>query len=201
MKRLVIVSNRVARVKNKSGAGGLVVALASALRESGGVWFGWSCKVAEVAVDAPKISTTGGVTYATVDLNEDDYRDYYKGYANGTLWPLFHYRVDLTSFDRSYYEGYLRVNALFARQLAPLLKPDDIVWVHDYHLIPLGEELRRMGCTMPIGFFLHIPFPVPQIFTTLFNHKRLVRSLLEYDLVGLDLPPLYVPVAMLVLAR
>jgi trehalose 6-phosphate synthase len=79
------------------------------------------------------------------------------------LWPVFHYRLDLADFDAGYIAGYRRVNQLFARKLLPLLKPDDIIWVHDYHLIPLAAELRALGCQQRIGFFLHIPLPPPLI--------------------------------------
>ena len=187
MDRLVIVSNRVAPIVKTATAGGLAVGLKAALQADGGLWFGWSGTVAEGPAE-PTLAEADGVTYATLDLTAEDYAEYYGGYANRTLWPLFHYRVDLTVFDRRYYEGYQRVNALFARHLRPLLKPGDAVWVHDYHLIPLGEELRAAGAAAPLGFFLHVPFPAPQILTTLFNHKRLVRHLLAYDLVGFQTP-------------
>jgi hypothetical protein len=113
-----------------------------------------------------------------------DYQEYYNGYANKTLWPLFHYRVDLTAYDRSFGEGYDRVNKRFAETLLPLIEPDDIIWVHDYHLIPMARELRRMGVTNRIGFFLHIPWPAHQLVTTLPRHRPLVEALFHYDLIG-----------------
>ena len=184
MSRLVIVSNRVAHAAKKASAGGLAIGLHGALKESGGLWFGWSGDVVETASAQPQVTKSRGITYATLDLNSIDFDRYYNGYANRTLWPLFHYRVDLATFDRGFYTGYKNVNEQFAHALAPLLRPDDLIWVHDYHLIPLGEELRKMGCTQPLGFFLHIPFPVPEILCTLYNHRRLVRHLFAYDLVG-----------------
>jgi trehalose 6-phosphate synthase len=184
VKRLVVVSNRVASNEPKASAGGLAVALDAALRESEGLWFGWSGKVVDGIGGTPRITTSRNVTFATIDLEHQDFDDYYNGYGNRTLWPLFHYRADLAVFDRRFYGGYHRVNALFAQCLGQLLKPGDVIWVHDFHLIPLGEELRKLGHKLPLGFFLHIPFPVPQILTTLFNHKKLVRSLLAYDLIG-----------------
>ena len=183
-RRLIVVSNRVAVPEGKASAGGLVVGIHNALDEHGGIWFGWSGKVVARASGRAKIVQAGNVTFATVDLSKDEYDQYYNGYANQTLWPLFHYRIDLAVFDRAYYPGYQRVNAKFARILAPMLKPSDLVWVHDYHLIPLGEELRSAGCKMPLGFFLHIPFPAAQVYRTLYNHKRLARHLLQYDVVG-----------------
>jgi trehalose 6-phosphate synthase len=186
--RLVVVSNRVALETGKIAAGGLAVALTAALEELHGLWFGWSGTLGEELSDRPHLIERDGITYATVDLDPEDFSGYYKGYANQTLWPLFHYRPDLASANHGFFESYRKVNTLFARQLAEMLKPGDIVWVHDYHLIPLGEELRQLGVKVPIGFFLHTPFPVPQIMTALFNHQTLLPSLLAYDLVGFQTP-------------
>ncbi len=119
-----------------------------------------------------------------MDLSHADHRAYYLGYANSVLWPLFHYRLGLFEFRRDTFEGYLRVNAAFAAALAPLLLPDDLVWVHDYHLIPLGAELRKRGVQNRIGFFLHIPFPTTEVLTALPGHERLVEALCAYDLIG-----------------
>ncbi|HZZ30711.1 MAG TPA: trehalose-6-phosphate synthase, partial [Phenylobacterium sp.] len=128
--------------------------------------------------------TADGVTSAVVDLEEADLDEYYNGYANKTLWPLFHYRTDLAAYDRVYGEGYSRVNKRFAETLAPLIQPDDLIWVHDYHLIPLGRELRALGVRNRIGFFLHVPWPAHQVFTTLPGHGLLVQAMFDYDLVG-----------------
>jgi trehalose 6-phosphate synthase len=183
-RRLIVVSNRVTVPDGKASAGGLAVGIQNALKEHDGIWFGWSGKVVARASGRAKVVQEDNAIFATVDLTNDEYDHYYNGYANQTLWPLFHYRIDLAVFDRAFYPGYQRVNAKFARILAPMLKPSDLVWVHDYHLIPLGEELRSAGCKMPLGFFLHIPFPAAQVYRTLYNHKRLARHLLNYDVVG-----------------
>jgi trehalose 6-phosphate synthase len=184
--RLIIVSNRVAIPKpaNQPAAGGLAVALNEALRHYNGIWFGWSGEVSEGNNTRVKTITRGKVSYALLDLPQSDYEEYYNGYANRTLWPLFHYRIDLVVYDRLYLQSYLRVNARFANSLAPLLKADDLIWVHDYHLIACGEELRRMGFDNRMGFFLHIPFPTPQVLLTLPKHEALVRALFAYDVVG-----------------
>ncbi len=185
MNRLVVVSNRVAVTPDtKARAGGLAVALQDALRQNGGVWFGWSGKVVPKTTAEPTITKDGPITYATVDLSRKNSAEYYNGFANRTLWPLFHYRLDLTAFSKQNYSGYLRVNTMFAEKLLPLLKPGDLIWVHDYHLIPLGEELRQQGVTQPMGFFLHTPFPAMEIFTALPSHYALVRALCAYDVVG-----------------
>lgn len=183
--RLVVISNRVAPPeKGKPSSGGLAVAVHAAMRKAGGIWFGWSGEVDAAQTTDPTIHTEGSITYATMALSQRDYEEYYNGFANSTLWPLFHYRLDLTEFSRRTYAGYLRVNALFASKLAPMLAADDLVWVHDYHLIPFGEQLRQMGCEQRIGFFLHTPFPVPEILLALPNHEALIRALCAYDLVG-----------------
>jgi trehalose 6-phosphate synthase len=190
MSRLIVVSNRV-NPPNASGeetVGGLAMALAAALREYSGLWFGWSGKTVPTFTGALDIQTLDGVTTAVVDLEEVDLDEYYNGYANKTLWPLFHYRTDLAAYDRVYGEGYSRVNKRFAETLAPLIEPDDLVWVHDYHLIPLARELRALGIKNRIGFFLHVPWPARQVFTTLPGHALLARAMFDYDLVGFQTP-------------
>jgi trehalose 6-phosphate synthase len=183
--RLVVVSNRVAvPTEQHVAAGGLAMALKDALEEKGGIWFGWSGQTAEETSCEPTIQQVGAITYATLDLAQKDHDEYYNGFANRTLWPLVHYRIDLADFSRQDYMGYLRVNTAFADRLLPLLDGDDDIWVHDYHLIPFGSELRRLGVRNRIGFFLHTPFPALEIFATLASHERLARSLCAYDLVG-----------------
>jgi len=186
LSRLVVVSNRVAPVKQPrvGSQGGLAVGVLAALRDTGGIWFGWNGKVLDRADRAPKIQTVGRITYATVGLAKSDYDEYYFGFANRSLWPLFHFRLDLSEFSRRYFDGYLRVNRYLAGRLHPLLKPDDLVWVHDYHLIPMAQELREAGCAHRMGFFLHIPWPSPRVLLALPQHRNLVRALSCYDLVG-----------------
>lgn len=186
MGRLIVVSNRVSPLDDEGAAsvGGLAMALGAALREYSGVWFGWSGRTVDQFTGHLKLRSSAGVTLATVDLEAQDVDEYYNGYANRTLWPLFHYRTDLAAYERTFDKGYARVNARFAQTLRPLLQPDDIIWVHDYHLIPLARELRRLGVTNSIGFFLHIPWPARRVFITLPHHGALVDALFDYDLVG-----------------
>ena len=185
MGRLVVVSNRLADPR-KPAAGGLAVALGDTLSRTGGLWFGWSGKVVREGSGKLHEQVDGDVRYVTMDLDRRDHDDYYNGFANRTLWPLLHFRLDLVDYDRSTRQGYHRVNALFADKLAPLLREDDTVWIHDYHLIPLAAELRAMGCKQRIGFFLHIPMPPPLIMAAIPQHEWLMRSLFAYDLVGLQ---------------
>ncbi len=187
MSRLVVISNRVSNPSARGAAGaqgGLAGALNSALKQKGGLWFGWSGKGVETPSPYPKVGSHDGVDIATIDLSEEDVDEYYYGYANSTLWPLFHYRLDLTEYDRQTAIGYERVNERFADCIVPLLASDDLIWVHDYHLIPLADALRRRGYRNSIGFFLHIPWPPTRLFVSLPYHERLVRALLAYDVVG-----------------
>jgi trehalose 6-phosphate synthase len=184
-RRLVVVSNRVGPIAaGKASEGGLAVALRAALENAGGLWFGYSGTISDPPGETPKIETAGNITAATLDLTRRDFEEYYIGYANRVLWPLFHYRPSLVGFSRRDLAGYLRVNRKFARALAPMLTPDDLVWVHDYHLIPLADELRRLDVRNTIGFFLHTPFPAAEVLRLLPNHQDLVSALCAYDLVG-----------------
>jgi trehalose 6-phosphate synthase len=182
--RLVVVSNRVA-MPQQTSTGGLASAMDAALRERGGLWFGWSGKIAGKTAGQVHRVKDGPVDYATIDLSRTDYDEFYAGFANRTLWPLLHYRPDLVDYQRSHLDGYLRVNAVFADELVKLLKPDDILWVHDYHLIPLAAMLRERGVTHRIGFFLHTPLPAAGLLIALPQHRALLETLASYDLVGL----------------
>jgi trehalose 6-phosphate synthase len=186
LRQLVVVSNRVG-IPEKHGnarAGGLEVAVKAALKHKSGIWFGWSGKVATKTKIAAQKVVHDKITYITLDLSKEDHHEYYNGFTNRVLWPILHYRVDLAEFSRRDLSGYLRVNDNFARELDEVLGPDDLVWVHDYHLMPLAKALRGRGHQNRIGFFLHIPCPPPEILTALPNHERLIPSLCEYDLVG-----------------
>ncbi|KJV34770.1 alpha,alpha-trehalose-phosphate synthase (UDP-forming) [Luteibacter yeojuensis] len=183
MSRLVVISNRVA-LPNQTQTGGLASAMDAALKELGGLWFGWSGNLAsETGAEVHEV-TKGRIAYATIDMSKSDYEAYYSGFANRALWPLFHYRGDLVDYQRDHLEGYLRVNRLFAEQVAKLIQKDDIVWVHDYHLIPLAGMLRELGVTNRIGFFLHTPLPAAGLLITLPRHRELFEPLSAYDLVG-----------------
>jgi trehalose 6-phosphate synthase len=186
LSRLIVVSNRVNPPADPGvgTAGGLAMALSAALREDKGLWFGWSGQTVDTYTGQMSMQVVGGVTVALLDLDAQDEQEYYNGYANRTLWPLFHYRPDLVNYERSFDEGYERVNTRFAETLLPLIGPDDIIWVQDYHLIPLGRELRKRGVKNRIGFFLHIPWPARRILSTLPRHAELVEAMFSYDLVG-----------------
>jgi trehalose 6-phosphate synthase len=185
LSRLVIVSNRVADLDNQVQSGGLAVALGDALRSIGGIWFGWDGNIAEEGTPVEVSCTVqNNVTIATIPMTAQDYEEYYLGFANKVLWPVCHYRLDLVNFEPAYLEGYKRVNNAFATALAPLLKPDDLVWCHDYHLMSLGGELRAHGAKQRLGFFLHIPFPPPELLQAVPAHTWLIESLFQFDVVG-----------------
>ncbi|WP_102958658.1 alpha,alpha-trehalose-phosphate synthase (UDP-forming) [Mangrovicella endophytica] len=183
--RLVVVSNRVGPLKDEGRAGGLAVGLADALRRRGGLWFGWSGETSPEGTSGPeKTEIHGQTALTTIDLSEEDLEGFYYGYANRSLWPLLHYRLDLATFDRQSDRIYRSVNQRFAARLSPLIDDGDIVWVHDYHFFYLGSELRQCGFKGRLGFFLHIPFCPPDILTALPSSHDLVRAMLAYDLVG-----------------
>ncbi|MEC4773216.1 alpha,alpha-trehalose-phosphate synthase (UDP-forming) [Burkholderia cenocepacia] len=192
MSRLIIVSNRVAPIsEGEPAAGGLAIGVYDALKETGGMWFGWSGEVVASGAPQPqiRIEERGPVTFATVGLTRRDYDQYYRGFSNATLWPAFHYRADLIQYDRHEFDGYRRVNVWLAQQLVPLLQDDDVIWVHDYHLIPFARALRDAGVKNRIGFFLHIPFPAAQVLVNVPPHRELVESLCAFDLLGFQTEP------------
>ena len=183
MSRLVVVSNRVA-LPGESAPGGLAVGLQAALAARGGLWFGWSGKTVREDSGALHEQRDGEIRYVTLDLSRQDVAAYYNGFSNRTLWPLLHFRLDLVDYARETRAGYRRVNALFADRLAPLLRDDDTVWIHDYHLIPLAAMLRERGVGCRMGFFLHVPMPSADIAASLPDHAQLFGALFAHDLVG-----------------
>jgi len=182
--RTVIVSNRVPSPSEKGAtAGGLAVALADAATK-GSLWFGWSGKRTTTTSETAESVVSDGVTFATIDIGERDYTRYYNGFANGALWPLFHFRAGLLMFNRADYEAYRTVNQAFAKALLPLLKPDDLIWIHDYQLMTMATELRALGVTNRIGFFMHIPFVPPALLDVLPTAADLLEGLSACDVVG-----------------
>ena len=153
MSRLVIVSNRVVDLDNQRQSGALAVALGEALRSIGGIWFGWDGNIVEQGTPIEVSRTVqNNVTIATIPMTERDYEEYYLGFANKVLWPVCHYRLDLVEFEPAYFEGYKRLNKGFASALAPLLRADDKVWAHDYHLMSFARELRALGGPIELGW-------------------------------------------------
>ena len=183
MGRLVIASNRVGS-SLKGNEGGLATAMLAAFDQREVIWLGWSGEVTDEPSGPTRVQREGRLTRMLVDLERADYEGYYLEFANCVLWPVFHYRVNLAEYGREQWAAYGRVNEMFAERLVPALRPDDVLWVHDYHMMPLGAALRRLRVDNPIGFFLHIPFPASEVLATLPVHEALVRALFAYDLVG-----------------
>jgi trehalose 6-phosphate synthase len=162
----------------------LAVGVQSALEQGGGLWFGWDGELADDDPGAADVHVRRGVTYATISLARARFEAYYNGFCNNTLWPLFHYRAGFFEYHRPEFEAYTAVNELFASKLAPLLEPSDVVWVHDFHLIPLGAFLRQRGQMQPLGFFLHTPLPSFEVLRALPVYKELLTHWCAYDIVG-----------------
>lgn len=193
--RLVVLSNRLPFSFARSGrrwradlsSGGLVTALLPVLRNRGGTWIGWTGvhgPAGELRPALAAATTEAGYRLAPVALTEAEVRDFYQGFSNEVLWPLFHDLPSLCRFEPEYWSAYQAVNRKYARAAHRRAGPRDFIWVHDYHLMTAGAELRRLGSQARIGFFLHIPFPAPDLFMKLPWRAPLLAALLEYDLLG-----------------
>jgi trehalose 6-phosphate synthase len=178
---LIVVSNRVARPDAEEPIeGGLAAALLPAVRTSGAIWVGSSGRLTECLERdcLARVEALGTGALAMVDLPKAHYAGFYEGFANSALWPALHSRSDLIRATGSDLASYRAVNGFMARALMRFAKPDSSFWIHDYHFLPLGAELRRCGITQPIGFFLHTPFPAPDVMVSLPHHAELMRALL-----------------------
>lgn len=183
MGRLIAISNRTAADPG-ARAGGLAVAVWESLKSTGGVWFGWSGDIVDQPSRSLRTLKDDGVEFVLTDLSQDEHDRYYLQYANSVLWPVFHYRVDLASFDADAFQAYVSVNQRIAGLVTERLHQGDSVWVHDYHFLLMGDSMRRAGWDGPIGFFLHIPFPPPEVFRALPEHLWIARAMCQYSVIG-----------------
>lgn len=184
MPRLVAVSNRVAPIREgEPTAGGLAAGVFDALKQQGGIWLGWSGAISGESTPNPE-RAVGPITLYTIDLSRKDYDEFYRGFANATLWPTLHYQIGLARFDWNEFAGYRRVNDLFARAVSQVVRSDDLIWAHDYHLLCFAEASRAAGVANRIGLFLHTPFPAPAVFMTIPSHAELIRAMCAFDLLG-----------------
>ena len=183
--RLVVVSNRAPADDPAKNAGGLVVALLDFVAKSGGLWFGTSGRTVDEASDKLHETEFDGYTRLTFDLTHEEEENYYFGYANSVLWPLFHGRSDLLAIRAGYEETYKQVNERLARLIAERVRPEDTIWVQDYHFLPLARYLRAYGVECRIGFFLHIPVPPAQTLMATPRYRQFIDWFYAYDLVGL----------------
>jgi trehalose 6-phosphate synthase/phosphatase len=192
--RLINVSNRLpVEIKMRAGhprltasSGGLASALDSIWRNQHGVWIGWAGAVdSGTATNLLQKAARGrSNTYHPVSLSREEIAKFYSGFANEIIWPLFHDMPSRCDFDPEFWEMYQRVNRKFAQATMEIATCKDLIWAHDYHLMLMGRYLREAGCFARAGFFLHIPFPAPDMFEKLPWRKSILHSLLQYDLLG-----------------
>lgn len=189
MARVVIVSNRVTDPIAARQAGGVAVAIADMIADHSVIWFGWDGTIAEdqeTANTGITETSCGRSKTIKITLSQQEHDQFYLGYANSVLWPVFHNRLDLAHFEAGYFDEYKRVNRRFAEHLAAVLRPDDVIWIHDYHFVTLAKELRELGVRNAIGFFLHIPVPPAQAFLAIPEYAEIAHALACYDLIGLQ---------------
>ena len=193
-RRLVVVSNRLPVVLSKrsgewdaqAASGGLITALAPVLRNRGGTWIGWpgTAEIDEIRDALDEASGEAGYSLEPVRLPDEIIDGYYHGFANEIIWPLFHDLTSRCNFVPSHWHAYEDANRVFAQTIIDRTEPGDYIWVHDYHLMMVAEQLRALQGSRPIGFFLHIPFPAVDIFLKLPWRFQILRALLEFDIVG-----------------
>ena len=182
--RLIVVSNRIPTDDVPSG--GLVVAIHEALTQRGGLWIGAHPDLTEAPQDVLERLSSHGYEKRAFRISEQEWRMHYLGYANSVLWPLCHHRTDLIAPEAGFAEGYVALNARVARMIAELVGPDDLIWVQDYHFLPLAACLRDTGVTARIGLFLHIPFPTGGDLHALSEREAFFDWMAAFDLVGLQ---------------
>jgi trehalose 6-phosphate synthase len=197
MNRLIVVSNRLPFALDSIGedlwtitpaTGGLVSAIEPVLRERGGTWIGWPGTVGEIPPKPlAKATRNAGYKIVPVALSEIERDEFYYGYSNQVIWPLFHDLQNFCNFEPAYWQAYKQVNKRYADAIARCAQPDDFIWVHDYHLMYVAQVLREQSVSQKLSgltFFLHIPFPPYDIFSKLPQQQRLLRALLQFDLLG-----------------
>jgi trehalose 6-phosphate synthase/phosphatase len=192
-RRLVVVSNRLPAVISKEedwtitpGAGGLVTAMTPVLQRFQGLWIGWPGCGEEAPIEElfNRFSVEHGYRLQAVPLAPEEVENYYHGFSNETLWPLFHDLLGHCRFNLENRNSYREVNKRFAEVIARAVNEDDFLWVHDYQLLEVGNHLKALGVQQPLAFFLHVPFPSPDLFRRLPWKKELIGAMLDYDLLG-----------------
>ncbi len=194
MNRLIVVSNRLPFALDLTredlwtvtpAAGGLVSAVEPVLRERGGTWIGWPGIAGEIPSEPLAEATrNAGYKVVPVSLSETERDEFYYGYSNEVIWPLFHDLQNFCNFEPAYWQTYREVNERYAEAIAQHSRADDFIWVHDYHLMYVAQALRERAVRAALTFFLHIPFPPYDIFAKLPQQQRLLRALLQFDLLG-----------------
>src|SRR5713101_6045625 len=194
MNRLIVVSNRLPFALDSTGedlwtvtpaTGGLVSAIEPVLRERGGTWIGWPGIAGKIPQEPlTKATRNAGYQVVPVALSEAERDEFYYGYSNEVIWPLFHDLQNFCNFEPAFWQTYKAVNQRYAETIAQHCERDDFIWVHDYHLMYVAQALRERGVSAALTFFLHIPFPAYDIFAKLPQQQRLLRALLQFDLLG-----------------
>jgi trehalose 6-phosphate synthase/phosphatase len=197
MNRLIVVSNRLPFALDSAGedlwtvtpaAGGLVSAVKPVLRERGGTWIGWPGVAGEIPKKPLAEATQdAGYKVVPVTLSDTERDEFYYGYSNQVIWPLFHDLQSFCNFEPAYWQAYKEVNERYAAAIIRCAHPHDFIWVHDYHLMYVAQALRERNASRKLSaltFFLHIPFPPYDIFAKLPQQRRLLRALLQFDLLG-----------------
>ena len=183
--RVIVVSNRLENPEQQT-KGGLAVSVKEALFEKESIWLGWSGKISETKPRKPSFTQYNKTVMMQIDLTQKEHDNYYLGYCNATLWPGMHQQAQKIVFKPEYYSGYIDVNRTFSNYLRPLLNPEDIIWIHDFHLSAIAKELRAVGCKQKMGFFNHISFPEVNEFKKIPHYKQFAENLLSFDLVGMQ---------------
>ena len=195
---LILVANRLPATvelgtdgpRLRPSSGGLVTALRPVLEARHGYWIGWPGE--EYAEEMDRLLANGGSNspcrLIPVPLTQDERRDFYAGFSNEIIWPLFHDLQSRCNFDPAYWKAYVDVNLKFAEAVAQVTKNDSVVWIHDYHLMLVGNFLRKLGVKCRLGFFLHIPFPALDIFGKLPWRSQILQALFEFDVIGFQTP-------------
>src|SRR6266513_3429214 len=197
MNRLIVVSNRLPFALDSTGedlwtvtpaVGGLVSAIEPVLRERGGTWIGWPGIAGKIPPEPlTKATRNAGYQVVPVALSENERDEFYYGYSNEVIWPLFHDLQNFCNFEPAYWQAYKQVNERYADAIIRNARPEDFIWVHDYHLMYVAQALRERSAPQQLSaltFFLHIPFPPYDIFAKLPQQRRLLRALLQFDLLG-----------------
>ena len=193
MNKTIIVSNRLpVKLNENSGQyslipseGGLATGLGSIYMQSGNVWVGWP------GMDVPDETQQQDITRQMDDLNlkpvflsQDEINNYYEGFSNEVLWPVFHYMTTYARYHQAYWDSYLAVNKKFRDRVLDIAEPGDVIWVHDYQLLLLPGLIRAVLPDITIGFFQHIPFPSYELFRLIPWRLELLEGMLGADLIG-----------------
>ena len=194
-RQLIVISNRLPITLSQEGgawqtkpsSGGLATAMEPILKKRGGLWIGWAGdngNIDPLERDRLLTAPANGFSYVPVDFPPDAGPAFYEGYPNQTVWPLFHYFPSRMNFDPASWKGYVDGNRLFSKKIPESADTNDLIWIHDYHLMLLPSMLRETRPEAKIGFFLHIPFPASEVFSMLPHREEILRGLLGADLIA-----------------